>query len=282
MKSRKLCVVLTFTIAIFFSVVVIAFADSNTPAKPASSSLNETEPTWWIKALFTGFISALVIILAFGLERLAEWRKVKKEKKEFLQASCVELRHLLACLVDNYGDTKANLDGLSKDDFVWIVKACREFHLDKVMDPAKQGMPMPKQSLDKSSDDDLLKCAGILNDRIRKPDIVFICFARLDFGFIESNFPMIRKLESGTQELLFRIVGRFRNINECIEKLDHEYERSFTYSTDDTLSDHIQENKKTYYGKIASWSYQASNEIMKFLRENWMPYGQGDNAGAEL
>lgn len=282
MKSRKLCVVLTFTIAIFFSVVVIVFADSNTPVKPSSSSLNGTEPAWWIKALFTGFISALVIILAFGLERLAEWRKVKKEKKEFLQSSCVELRHLLVCLVENYGDAKANLDGLSKDDFVWIVKACGEFRLDKVTDPARQGMPIPKQSLDKLSDNDLLECAGVLNESIRKPDIVFIRFARLDFGFIESNFAMIRKLESGTQELLFRIVGRFRNINECIEKLDHEYERSFTYSTDDTLSDHIQENKKTYYGKIASWSYQASNEIMKFLRENWIPCVQGDNTESEL
>lgn len=262
---------------------MIAFADTNTPElNPGSPSLNETEPAWWIKALFTGFISALVIILAFGLERLAERRKAKKTKKEFLESACAELRHLLACLVLDYGKTKANLDGLTKDDFAWTIRAYREFYLDNITDPAQQGMPMPEQPLDELSDDDLLECTRTVNNSIRKPDVVFIRFTRLDFGFIESNFPMIRKLGAGAQELLFRVVGRIRNINECTQKLDHEYERSFTCSTDETLSARIQENKKTYYRKIAPWSYQASNEIIKFLRENWIPCVQSDNVETDL
>lgn len=280
MKSQRLCVILAFITTTFFYLVVIASADSDTHTTPSSSSLNETEPTWWTKALFTGFVSALVIILAFGLERLNERRNDKKTKKEFLQSTCAELRHLLACLVLDYGKTKANMDGLSGTDFKWNIKAYKEFSLDKVTDPSQQDPPMPDGDIDECSDEELEKSATMLNERLEKPNDVFIRFAQLDLSFIENNLQMVGSLTSDTQQLLFRILGRIRAINGFIKELGQEYEHSFHFAGDDNLSDRIQQNKQIYYQNIASMSYQASNEIMKFLRENWIPCAQDNNVSS--
>jgi len=74
--------------------------------------------------------------------------------------------------------------------------------------------------------------------------------------------------------LLFWIVGRIRNINGLFEQLDREFERSFICSNNNV--ERIMVNKNIYYGKIANISYLAANEVMEFLRQNWICYNSGN------
>lgn len=228
----------------------------------------DSKVSWWIQSIFGGFVSGFVILFGFLLKEYAEKRKERSKQREFLQSACAELRHLLACLLLDYRKTKANMDGLSGTDFKWDIKAYKEFRLDKVTDPSQQHAPMPASDIDELSDEELKASAAIVNAKVKKPSGVFIRFPQLDLSFIENNLRMVGSLTSDTQQLLFRILGRIRAINGFIKELDQEYERSFHFANDDKLSPRIQQNKGLYYKHIASCSYEASNEIMKFLRVN--------------
>ena len=94
------------------------------------------ESSWWVQSIFGGIISGLVILLGFCLKECADRKKAKSKDREFLASVCAELRHILPSLVLNHGKTKANLDCLTGQEFKWFIQAYKEFHLDKVTDPA--------------------------------------------------------------------------------------------------------------------------------------------------
>ncbi len=81
------------------------------------------EVSWWIQSLFGGLISGLVVLLGFCLKECADRKKARSKDREFLASVCAELRHILPSLVLNYGKTKANLDGVTGQEFKWFMSS---------------------------------------------------------------------------------------------------------------------------------------------------------------
>jgi hypothetical protein len=134
---------------------------------------------------------------------------------------------------------------------------------------------MPEADINELSYEDLNRNADKMTRRIKKPDDSFIRFAHLELCFLEHNLPMIGRLPVKTQELLFWIVGRIKNINDLFEQLDREFERSFICSSNNV--ERIMVNKKLCYDKIATISYLTANEVMEFLRQNWICSNSGNH-----
>ena len=245
MKSQRLWEVFALVTGGFFYFAGIAFADTNVPEPyPSSSPPSDIDPVWWIRALFTGFVSALVIMVAFVLDRLAAWHKRCKTRDEFVNSVCVELRHVLARLVNNCCNLRARLAKADRHTVQWHQKAYLDFDLSKVTDPAEQMAPMPQQATKPLSDNDADDVAALLNQMGPQPDTCFIHIARIEFG----------------------IINRLHFINTLIAHVRDEYDRSFTAAAGDRGS--IETNKRSYYDRIADQSYFAANEVVKFLATN--------------
>ncbi len=223
MKSERLWEVFALVTGGFFYFAGIAFADTNVPEPyPSSSPPSDIDPVWWIRALFTGFVSALVIMVAFVLDRLAAWHKRRKTRDEFANSVCVELRHVLARLVSNCCDLRARLAKADRHTVQWHQKAYLDFDLSKTTDPVEQLGPMPQQGTKPLSDNDADEIADTLNKS--QSGISFIDIARIEFGYIANNLYFASMLDNKDQLLLFTIINRLHAINGLVAHVRDEYE----------------------------------------------------------
>ena len=235
-------------------------------SRDSVSDTTGVEPTWWIKSLFTGLISALVIILAFVLNVGREKEKEKKRKREFVHSACIELKRILVQLVNNVLKFKTSLGKLDSEMVKWHQQAFLEFDLSDAGDPTGQTLPIPEEGKTPISDERAAEIANMLNERKKGHEDEFLRLTELEVGFIENNLPLISMIGLKDQRLLFSVIRRLHIINSWIAQLEDEYQRSFEYGTDKTLSDKIARNRDRYYVKISRYMRLVANEIMDFCK----------------